>query len=52
MLDIRRSGIGERLVLEPYTVEVFERTHRWMVLHDLFPTDQAGVLDYETAVVH
>ena len=52
MLDVRRCGIGERLVFEPYTVEVFERTHRWMMLHDLFPADQAGALDYEAAVVH
>ena len=52
MLDIRRCGIGERLVFEPYTVEVFERTHRWMMLHDLFPAGQAGVLIYEAAVVH
>ena len=51
MLDVRRCGIGERIVFEPYTVEVFERTHRWMILHDLFTTDQAGSLSYEAAVV-
>ena len=52
MLDIRRCGIGERLVFEPYTPEVFERTHRWMMMHGLFPADQAGALSYEAAVVH
>ena len=28
MIDIRKCGIGERLVFEPYTQEVYERTHR------------------------
>ena len=52
MLDIRRCGIGEGLVFEPYTPEVFERTHRSMMLHGLFPVDQAGAFSYEAAVVH
>lgn len=52
LLDIRRCGIGERLVFEPYTAEVFERTHRWMMMHDLFPAAQSGSLDYEAAVIH
>ena len=52
LLDIRRCGIGERLVFEPYTAEVFERTHRWMMLHGLFPEEQSGSLSYEAAVVH
>ncbi len=42
----------ERLIIQPYTPEVFERTHRWIMLHGLFPADQAGALSYETAVVH
>jgi NitT/TauT family transport system substrate-binding protein len=52
LLDTRRCGIGERLVFEPYTREVFERTHRWMVAHDLFPKGQSGDVQYEIAVVH
>ena len=52
MLDVRRCGIGERLVFEPYTREVFEHTHRWMMTHNLFPNDQSGELDYEVAVAH
>ena len=52
MLDVRRCGIGERLVFEPYTREVFEHTHRWMVTHELFPKEKSGGLDYEVAVVH
>ena len=29
-VDVRRFGPGERIVFEPYTREMFERTHRWM----------------------
>ena len=29
-VDIRRFGPGERIVFEPYTRDMFERTHRWM----------------------
>jgi len=52
MIDIDRCGIGERLVFEPYTREVFEHTHRWMIAHSLFPNDQSGDVHYEIAVVH
>ena len=52
LIDIRRCGIGERLVFEPYTREVFESTHRWMLAHDLFPKEQSGGVQYEMAVVH
>ena len=51
MIDIRKCGIGERLVFEPYTQEVYERTHRWMMLHELFPSGQSGEVNYEVAVV-
>ena len=50
MLDTRRCGIGERLIFEPYTKEIYEKTHRWMVLHDLFPSGEAGKMQYEVAV--
>jgi NitT/TauT family transport system substrate-binding protein len=52
MIDIRKCGTGERLVFEPYTREVFEQTHRWVMLHDLFPDGQISELDYQAAVVH
>ena len=51
MIDIRKCGIGERLVFEPYTQEVYERTHRWMMLHELFPSGESGEVNYEVAVV-
>ena len=51
MVDTRRCGIGERLVFEPYTREMYEKTHRWMVLHELFPSGQEGKMQYEVAVI-
>ncbi len=51
MVDVRRMGPGERLVFEPYTQELFERTHRWMTDLDLFPDDQKGSGSYHEAVL-
>jgi NitT/TauT family transport system substrate-binding protein len=49
--DVRRFGPGERIVFEPYTREMFERTHRWMESWDLFDLDTASRPDYESAVI-
>ncbi len=38
--DVRRFGPGERIVFEPYTREMFERTHRWMERWQLFDADR------------
>ena len=50
MLDTRVCGIGERIVFEPYTREMYEQTHRWMLQHDLFE-DPGVTPDYESAMV-
>ena len=41
LVDVRRFGPGERIVFEPYTRELFERTQRWMQLWNLFDPEQA-----------
>jgi NitT/TauT family transport system substrate-binding protein len=51
MLDTRICGIGERIVFEPYTREMYERTHRWMLEHRLFEQPDAVRADYERAVL-
>jgi NitT/TauT family transport system substrate-binding protein len=48
--DVRRFGTGERIVFEPYTREMFERTHRWMAEWGLFDTTAPGRA-YEDAVL-
>lgn len=49
--DVRRFGPGERIVFEPYTREMFERTHRWMESWDLFDLTTASRADYDRAVI-
>lgn len=48
--DVRRFGPGERIVFEPYTREMFERTHRWMERWLLFEAPSPRPT-YEQAVI-
>jgi NitT/TauT family transport system substrate-binding protein len=50
LADVRRFGTGERIVFEPYTREMFERTHCWVAGWDLFDATAAGRA-YEDAVL-
>ena len=50
-VDVQAFGPGERIVFEPYTREVFEAIHRWMVDLQLFPEEQLGNRDYMQAVL-
>jgi NitT/TauT family transport system substrate-binding protein len=49
--DVRRFGPGERIVFEPYTRDMFERTHRWMARWDLLGNEPAQGALYEDAVL-
>jgi NitT/TauT family transport system substrate-binding protein len=50
-IDVRRFGPGERIVFEPYTREMYERTHRWMESWQLFDPAAAGRPAYDEAVI-
>ena len=50
-VDIRRFGPGERIVFEPYTRDMFERTHRWMRSWQLFDAESVARLAYDDAVL-
>lgn len=50
-VDVRAFSPGERLVFEPYTREIYEKTHRWMEDLQLFGPDQLGKADYQDAVL-
>jgi NitT/TauT family transport system substrate-binding protein len=50
-VDVRRFGPGERIVFEPYTREMFDRTHRWMERWQLFDSPSAERATYEGAVL-
>ena len=51
LVDVRRFGPGERIVFEPYTQDMFERTQRWMRTWDLLDVQAADVTDYKAAVL-
>lgn len=51
MVDVRAFGIGERLVFEPYTREMFEKTRRWVENLRIFPDAQVVYATYEAAVL-
>ena len=50
-VDVRRFGPGERIVFEPYTREMYERTQRWMQAWNLFGADDAPRTRFEDAVL-
>lgn len=51
MMDTRRWGPGERLVFEPYTKEMFEKSYEWIAQHEIFPKDKMGSGQYRESVV-
>jgi NitT/TauT family transport system substrate-binding protein len=51
LVDVRRFGPGERIVFEPYTRDMFERTHRWMESWELLDPAAIGTPAYESAVL-
>jgi NitT/TauT family transport system substrate-binding protein len=48
-VDVLGFGLGERIVFEPYTREVFQTTRDWMKINDLF--DETAAVEYEQAVL-
>jgi NitT/TauT family transport system substrate-binding protein len=49
-VDVRRFGPGERIIFEPYTRDMFERTHRWMEAWELFDAGERRPT-YEDAIL-
>lgn len=49
-VDVRRFGPGERVVPQPYTREMFDRTQGWMRGWGLL--DVAGTVRYDETVLH
>ena len=50
-MDTRRWGPGERIVFEPYTKEVFDRSFEWIAEHRIFEEGSMGSGDYEKSVI-
>ena len=43
LFDPRLAGTGERVVFQPYTQEIFERTYRWVIERGLFGAHHGGL---------
>lgn len=51
MFDVRRFGVGERVVPQPYSRSIFERTQTWMHDRKLFDAGPEVGVSYDAAVV-
>ena len=51
MMDTRRFGPGERIVFEPYTQDMYEKTQEWVRLWEIFTEEHAIGAGYKEAVV-
>ena len=51
LVDVRRFGPGERVVPQPYTREMFERTQGWMREWGLLDLDDPETARYEETVL-
>ena len=49
-VDVRRFGVGERVVPQPYTRAMFEKTQAWMHARKLFDAPPDTGVSYEEAV--
>lgn len=49
-VEVRRFGVGERVVPQPYTREMFEKTQAWMRARKLFDAAPNPEVSYERAV--
>lgn len=49
-VDVRRFGAGERVVPQPYTQAMFERTQAWMHERNLFDVGSQAGVSYDQAV--
>ena len=49
-MDVRRFGPGERLVFEPYTQDMFERSQSWVSERGIFPEGGPGDAPYRESI--
>ena len=50
LMDVRRFGPGERLVFEPYTEDMFERSQHWVAERGIFPEGGPGDATYRDSI--
>ena len=50
-MDTKRWGPGERIVFEPYSRNVYERSYEWIAEHKIFPEGEMGSCEYDQATL-
>ena len=50
-VDVGAFGPGERLVFEPYSADMYKKTHDWVVERAIFAPDKIGHADYDDAAL-
>ena len=50
-MDTRRWGPGERIVFEPYSKEVYEKSFDWIAERGIFADGDMGAGKYEDAII-
>jgi hypothetical protein len=50
-VDVSAFGPGERIVFEPYSPEMFQKTHDWVEERSIFESDKVGRAGYEQAAL-
>ena len=50
-MDTRRWGPGERIVLEPYSKQVFDESFAWIAARSVFEASAMGAGSYEESVI-
>ncbi len=51
LVDVRRFGPGERFVFEPYSQEMYEKTHQWVEERGIFASEKEGHGSYADSVI-
>jgi len=50
-MDTGRWGPGERIVFEPYSQAMFEKSQAWIGEREIFPDGNLGTRDYERSIL-
>ncbi len=50
-INVDAFGPGERIVFEPYSPEMYQKTHDWVEERAIFETDKVGRATYEEAAL-
>lgn len=50
-VNVDAFGPGERIVFEPYSAEMYDKTHDWVEERGIFETDKIGRADYAEAAL-